>query len=117
LGKVVAFTNSTPVGSVRVRPPLVRVVLPLLARRAVKVTGRPALTARGAFTLTTGQAPWASRVGREEKTMLIVTRTVTERENFMAVFVVPVGLRRCVGWGEGEKEGEEEGGGRKSRHG
>ena len=83
----------------RARPPLVRVVLPLLVRRAVKVTGRPALTARGALTLTTGQAPWASRLGREGKTRPIVTRTVTERENFMAVFVVPVGLRRGVGWG------------------
>jgi hypothetical protein len=117
LGKVVAFTNSTPVGSVRARPPLVRVVLPLLVRRAVKVTGRPALTARGAFTPTTGQAPWAPRVGREEKTRPIVKRRVKETENFMAVIVVPVGLRRCLGWGEGEKEGEEEGGGRKSRHG
>lgn len=51
------------------------------------MTGRPALVVCGAFTLTTGQVPWASRVGRRERARQAATRTAKEKGGFMAVFV------------------------------
>jgi len=82
---------------VRERPPSLIVVVPALVRRAVSLTSRPALIARGALSVTPGQVGWACTV---EKSKARPIRAAEETKLFMLC----VCGGRVGGWGVGEKE-------------